>query len=54
MGQTPGREEIIELAEEQLRVSKRGVERGRVVIRTLYRSTILRHRSALKRPWAGP
>ena len=34
MGQTPGREEIIELAEEQLRVSKREVERGRVVIRT--------------------
>ena len=34
MGQAPGREEIIELAEEQLRVSKREVERGRVVIRT--------------------
>ncbi len=34
MGQTSGREEIIELAEEQLRISKREVERGRVVIRT--------------------
>jgi stress response protein YsnF len=34
MGQAPGRDEIIELAEEQLRVSKREVERGRVVIRT--------------------
>ena len=34
MGQTSGRDEIIELAEEQLRVSKREVERGRVVIRT--------------------
>ena len=34
MGQAPDREEIIELAEEQLRVSKREVERGRVVIRT--------------------
>ena len=34
MGQTSGREEIIELVEEQLRVSKREVERGRVVIRT--------------------
>ena len=34
MGQASGQEEIIELAEEQLRVSKREVERGRVVIRT--------------------
>jgi uncharacterized protein (TIGR02271 family) len=34
MGQTPDRDEIIELAEEQLRVSKREVERGRVVVRT--------------------
>lgn len=34
MGQAQGREESIELAEEQLRVSKREVERGRVVIRT--------------------
>ncbi len=34
MGQAPDQEEIIELAEEQLRVSKREVERGRVVIRT--------------------
>jgi uncharacterized protein (TIGR02271 family) len=33
MGQTSGRDEIIELAEEQLRVSKREVERGRVVVR---------------------
>jgi uncharacterized protein (TIGR02271 family) len=34
MGEALGRDEIIELAEEQLRVSKREVERGRVVIRT--------------------
>ena len=34
MGQAPGGDEIIELAEEQLRVSKREVERGRVVVRT--------------------
>ena len=34
IGQTSGRDEIIELAEEQLRVSKREVERGRVVVRT--------------------
>ncbi len=34
MGQALGRDEIIELAEEQLRVSKCEVERGRVVIRT--------------------
>src|SRR3712207_403955 len=34
MGQAPGREESIEPAEEQVRVSKREVERGRVVIRT--------------------
>jgi uncharacterized protein (TIGR02271 family) len=34
MGEALGEDEIIELAEEQLRVSKREVERGRVVIRT--------------------
>jgi uncharacterized protein (TIGR02271 family) len=34
MGGAPGGDEIIELAEEQLRVSKREVERGRVVVRT--------------------
>jgi len=34
MGEPPGGNEIIELAEEQLRVSKREVERGRVVVRT--------------------
>jgi uncharacterized protein (TIGR02271 family) len=34
MGQAPGGDDIIELAEEQLRVSKREVERGRVVVRT--------------------
>ena len=34
MGQAPGSDDIIELAEEQLRVSKREVERGRVVVRT--------------------
>jgi uncharacterized protein (TIGR02271 family) len=34
MGEALDGDEIIELAEEQLRVSKREVERGRVVIRT--------------------
>jgi uncharacterized protein (TIGR02271 family) len=34
MGDALGGDEIIELAEEQLRVSKREVERGRVVVRT--------------------
>ncbi len=34
MGQAPGGDEIIELAEEQLRVSKREVELSRVVVRT--------------------
>jgi uncharacterized protein (TIGR02271 family) len=34
MGQAPDGDDIIELAEEQLRVSKREVERGRVVVRT--------------------
>jgi uncharacterized protein (TIGR02271 family) len=34
MGETPGKDETIKLAEEQLRVSKREVERGRVVVRT--------------------
>ncbi len=34
MGGAPGGDEIIELAEEQLRFSKREVERGRVVVRT--------------------
>src|SRR5215207_4163985 len=34
MGETPGRDQTIELAEEELRVGKREVERGRVVVRT--------------------
>ena len=34
MGEALDADEIIELAEEQLRVSKREVERGRVVVRT--------------------
>ena len=34
MHEIPAREEVIELAEEQLEVAKRAVERGRVVIRT--------------------
>jgi uncharacterized protein (TIGR02271 family) len=34
MGEAQDGDEIIELAEEQLRVSKREVERGRVVVRT--------------------
>jgi len=34
MGEASGGNEIVELAEEQLRVSKREVERGRVVVRT--------------------
>ncbi len=34
MGEALDADEIIELAEEQLRVSKREIERGRVVIRT--------------------
>src|SRR5215217_8939864 len=34
MGETPARDQTIELAEEELRVAKREVERGRVVVRT--------------------
>ena len=34
MGETPGRDQTIELAEEELRIGKREVERGRVVVRT--------------------
>ena len=34
MGETPGRDQTIELAEEELRVGKREVERGRIVVRT--------------------
>jgi uncharacterized protein (TIGR02271 family) len=34
MGETPGRDQTIELAEEELRVGKREVERGRAVVRT--------------------
>jgi uncharacterized protein (TIGR02271 family) len=34
MGETPGRNQTIELAEEELRIGKREVERGRVVVRT--------------------
>src|SRR5215218_198335 len=34
MGKTLGRDQTIELAEEELRIGKREVERGRVVVRT--------------------
>ena len=34
MGETPGRDQTIELAGEELRVAKREIERGRVVVRT--------------------
>ena len=34
MGETPGRDQTIELAEEELRIGKREVEHGRVVVRT--------------------